>query len=377
MSSVFRLVAVASVIAVVVAIIVETRSGPDLVVETIRDQPEQRPAKSKTFCGPGACRDCHSDIYDAWTRSGHSKTISIAHENPVAPKLDSATYFDAERNLRFHYQFSDDGLVATLPDQFGDRAFPLQYALGSGQHAITFMSLVEDSDEGTIGIEHRASWFRHQGKLGATPQIPLPHPETEADHYGRKFVGEELQKCFDCHTTRVTIADAGLHDMIPQVSCESCHGAGSQHGDAAAEGDFVAMDFPSAALSEIAVCEKCHRSAKDAPADRLFADNVELVRFQPVGLTQSRCFTQSAGAMKCSTCHDPHDHYANTSQLEYQASCVQCHDSTQDAHVLCPQSPSGDCVKCHMPAVEVHPGVRFHDHWIRVRNDSVSETAEQ
>ena len=28
-----------------------------------------------------------------------------------------------------------------------------------------------------------------------------------------------------------------------------------------------------------------------------------------------------------------------------------------------------DCIGCHMPAVEFVPGISFHDHWIRLRQD--------
>ena len=38
-----------------------------------------------------------------------------------------------------------------------------------------------------------------------------------------------MNKCIDCHTTSAEIYDEQIHNLIPSVNCEKCHGPGSEH----------------------------------------------------------------------------------------------------------------------------------------------------
>lgn len=330
------------------------------------------------FVGAEKCADCHSEYFDAWQRSGHSHTIASATGVKFRDRLHGMTFHDVERDVEFKYEASAEGVSALLPEKFGDKAFPLQFALGSGTHAVTFMSLLANAAGETFGIEHRMTWFAHADGPALTPQPLLGHPEVDAEFFGRKFEGSELLKCFACHTTTCDIQDAKLVNVIPQVGCESCHGAGSQHVAAMNEDDpptDLGLDFPNAirtAEAEMRVCEQCHRTARDVPDGKLFADNVELVRLQPVGLSQSACYLQSEGRLRCSTCHDPHDHVGSKPRTEQLATCVSCHNPDH-GQTHCIQPLDADCISCHMPPVEIHPGVSFHDHWIRVRKSDSAE----
>ena len=97
--------------------------------------------------------------------------------------------------------------------------------------------------------------------------------------------------------------------------------------------------------------------------------NRKIVRYQPVGLVQSKCYVQSQGRLLCSTCHDPHEHATSRTTVEYEQICLQCH-SAAPHKIECRVSPKTGCVSCHMPRIEIHPPIAFHDHWIRVRDES-------
>lgn len=108
-----------------------------------------------------------------------------------------------------------------------------------------------------------------------------------------------------------------------------------------------------------------HRRADEQNPEDIRPGNVDIVRFQPVGLTQSPCF-RSSPEMTCVTCHDPHR------PLEAQDSlgiwqCVQCHDSAHQDQTTCSAGHRDDCLRCHMPKVRLDSPIRFTDHWIRVR----------
>ena len=57
-------------------------------------------------------------------------------------------------------------------------------------------------------------------------------------------------------------------------------------------------------------------------------------------------------------------------QEEHVQNCVSCHLENSQTHVACPVSPKQGCIDCHMPEIELEGlHTRFHDHWIRVRED--------
>ena len=96
----------------------------------------------------------------------------------------------------------------------------------------------------------------------------------------------------------------------------------------------------------------------------LRADNLEIVRFQPVGLMQSACYTRSKGGLSCTACHDPHARPSKDA-AHYESVCLSCHKAP--SRTPCPVSPRADCLNCHMPREDAGQGILFTDHWIRVR----------
>ena len=71
-------------------------------------------------------------------------------------------------------------------------------------------------------------------------------------------------------------------------------------------------------------CGECHRHPDMITRASIRTDNIEIVRYQPVGLMQSRCYKFSSGTLSCVTCHDPHAP-ASRDRTRYEASCRSCH----------------------------------------------------
>ena len=92
-----------------------------------------------------------------------------------------------------------------------------------------------------------------------------------------------------------------------------------------------------------------------------------LVRFQPVGIMQSRCYTESDGAFSCVNCHEPHSR-STSDRKAYELACLECHRAGPQP--TCPVAPESGCIDCHMPRIDSGQNILFTDHWIRVRNAS-------
>jgi hypothetical protein len=110
------------------------------------------------------------------------------------------------------------------------------------------------------------------------------------------------------------------------------HGPGRAHVAAARRGGAdaeLALPFGPdrwTAESRLTVCGACHRHPSEAGSFVNRPEETHLVRFQPVGLMQSRCYKESGGAFSCVTCHDPHAR-ASSNRAVYDLVCLSCHQS--------------------------------------------------
>lgn len=327
-----------------------------------------RPLEALRIVGSTTCRNCHATIADRYDTSGHAHTFALTADSAVAKQLAGREFRDPQRQQYFRYHFDQNGLSALLPDVFGEERFPLTYALGSGTHAVSFLTLLPRSDGATVGLEHRVSYYHDLLGLGLTVGHPLVTAAVEdSEHFGKIVDERKLAQCIGCHTTQARIEDHQLLDVIPHVGCESCHGPGSQHvavqhaGRTDAEFS-VATRWPTA-LDELQTCGRCHRMPESLKASELVRTSPVLPRFQPAGMMQSRCYIESNGALRCTTCHDPHAK-VSTEHHHYERVCLNCHQ--QQRVTQCPQG-SDSCISCHMPAIRFEGVASFHDHWIRVR----------
>jgi predicted CXXCH cytochrome family protein len=323
------------------------------------------------YAGHETCAECHADIAAVHQSTGHARTFALTRDSEIAGRLCDSLVNLPEPYGRYDYTCDADGAMVAIPDRFGERAFPLEYAVGSGDHAVTFFTLLADPQGETMGIEHRLSWYRSDQKLDLTPGHEGLTPALEAEFFGRVIPHEQARRCIDCHTTAVELEGPVLTNLYAGVHCEECHGPGERHVQAARLGDDAAarssIRRTHTAREEIDLCGRCHRRAEDIGAERTKRYPPSVVRFQPVGLSQSRCFQETPGGLKCTHCHDPHSPVASRSLAAQVATCRECH--SQPAQKTCPVSPAADCIRCHMPAIDLVRGISFHDHWIRVRRE--------
>lgn len=341
-----------------------------------------------TYVGKQVCGECHAENHRLHAAHGHAHTFRAADEPEVVEKFSGRTYTTPEGYGTYTYESGKDGLLAKIPAKFGDQPFQLQYALGSGHHGMTLLSLVPDPKEGTVGIEHRASWYRNGDQLGATPGQLHTQPETLSELFGQKHVGEVMRKCVDCHVTTGTIENQGIVNLTPNVNCEKCHGPGSVHVQQARSMNppppFSVGKQDWNAEAEIQLCGDCHRMPAAISQTELREYPKPLTRFQPIGLLRSECYLESEGQLKCTTCHDPHTTITAIEPQVYIDKCIECHHSEATAselatepkttktssakpHTVCPVSATTNCIECHMPSTTIDEyGTEFHDHWIRI-----------
>lgn len=312
-----------------------------------------------------SCSECHSQAEEFWL-TGHANTLVPARREDSVELLSTLVNAMAAGEEGTAISVRDGEPFATFSSAVGDGELPLDWCLGSGRHARTWVSTFADSQGATDLLEFRWSWYASIAGFDITPGQPDEHFGTYLGPCGVFYDHPKARRCFACHSTYLPIDDGRLRfeELRPGVTCQRCHGPRAEH--VASEGE-IRDDFWQTATAQEAVnrCAQCHRRADEVEIDEIRADNTFLARFQPIGLVQSACF-KSSGTLTCTTCHDPHR------PLEVQDSlgdwqCLQCHDPGQTEHVRCADSQKADCLMCHMPKVQGADPLPFTDHWIRVR----------
>jgi hypothetical protein len=345
------------------------------------------------YIGPSACAECHPAQAALHSNSGHALTLRPASQRVLSRRLDGTSVADPEwPGVDWTYRVRDGHLYIGRRTSEKVEECIAEYAFGSGRHATTFVTLIDAAIPAIL--EHRLTHFTREGALGLTPGHDAKPPPPGLTLYGGVPPPRDTLKCFACHATQLSAhgderIDVGT--MLPNVSCERCHGPGRAHVAAArrnAPDSELSLPFGPdrwTAAELLRFCGECHRHPAGPRPDQIRQGDPTLARFQPIGLTMSKCYRESAGKLSCVNCHDPHAH-ASSNRSGYDAICLNCHgDRSGTTESLpmpiadgaaCPVSPRARCVECHMPRVGVDLGqhVLLSDHWIRVHKADGSNT---
>src|SRR5207244_9012585 len=232
-------------------------------------------------------------------------------------------------------------------------------------------------------------------------------------------------ECMFCHNAYPRIpdghqeagAEAQYLQPIPEgIDCQRCHGPGQRHIEAAtkpaAREEIRAAIVNPARLSperEMEVCLQCHLETTSRllphSLQRLGRGPFSYLPGQPLAdfrlsfdrapgknedfeiahaayrLRESQCFLKSAGRLRCTTCHNPHDiPRGPAAASHYNGVCRSCHTAAPEPVTL--HAAGADCTGCHMPRRRTDDAVHvvMTDHRIVRRpppGDSIAEKQEK
>lgn len=324
------------------------------------------------------CASCHQDVCDEFQNAPHTRTLIEANTPSILSRFAGRSFRIAEKGPLISFEERDKQLWMT------SEAYPeslrIEWMFGSGQHAMTPVSLLTNPDGSTELVEGSVSWFPPDN-LGATPGADLTgSPGIRS--LGGPIDHARTMECFGCHVTYLPHDDGQIRqqDIVKGVSCGRCHSGGDKHIAAMENGAELSIEKWSelSPLESINRCGECHRRADQLTASELSPDRPVLVRFAPVGMAMSACFLKQDSApkgphsfrMDCMTCHDPHKPVEKSKEF-YIAKCLQCHGPEKHQVAECTSpSTSRECLECHMPTVSLTDNLKLTDHWIRIRKAS-------
>ena len=351
--------------------IVLLRHPPEGEIAWAQEPKTNTEAGPPSYVGRQICAECHRENFEAHANHGHSATFFEVKDTNLGEIYAAESFDGGEGFGTYLYQTTSDGeLSVTLRDTDEPSNLPLQFALGSGHNAQTLLTLMKGEANEGIGLEHRVTCY-HGERLGLTVGHVNKTADTPLERFGDLVDSATLERCIYCHTTRADLVGDQLKNLVKNVNCEKCHGPGSEHvrfarlSQSPPPYSVGKQDWDTE--SEIQLCGDCHRLPRSLSTSELREYPDTLTRFQPVGMLMSACYLKSGRTLRCTTCHDPHQSVHQVSKDHHIKSCTNCHDVDDKSHVICPVNATSNCIQCHMPAIDQTQGIKFHDHWIRVR----------
>jgi tetratricopeptide (TPR) repeat protein/Zn finger protein HypA/HybF involved in hydrogenase expression len=356
-----------------------------------------------TFVGREQCIDCHTDAYDQWTGSDHDNAMAIATDETVLGDFDDAEFENHGVPYRF-YKKGDAFIVSTEGPDGEMIEFEAAYTFGVEplqQYLIPFpggrlqaLPIAWDTDDNR--------WFT------LNPENAIASDDwLHWTRLGQNWNG----MCAECHSTNLrknydfeTRAFNTTWSEI-NVSCEACHGPGSDHVAWADVDPMGRHDIDNYGLlvrtsgldnrQQVEICAPCHsRRGEVGDYDHRQVDLLE--NLVPSLLQQDLyhadgqileedyvwgSFVQSKmykNGVRCSDCHDVHSLALHKEGNEL---CTQCHQAdVYDAyeHHLHQKIYEGEpsdgalCIKCHMPEQAYMVIDERADHSLRVPRPDLS-----
>ena len=376
------------------------------------------------FVGGDNCSECHKEQVNIWQGSHHDLAMQTATEKSVLGNFNNIEFKQFDVISTFYkknkqYWVRTDGSDGQLKD------YQIKYTFGVSplqQYLIEFtggrLQVLDIAWDSRLKTEGGQRWYHL-------------HPKDKVEHNDiLHWTGPNLNwnyMCADCHSTNLKKnynAEKQTYDTQwtdINVSCEACHGPGSDHihwakspGQHADINKGLAVRLNESRASwhtnkksgkptrssanhsraEIQVCARCH-SRRSQLTDEFIPGQPFMNAFHPSLLSsglyyadgQMRdevyvwgSFRQSKmyeAGVTCSNCHDPH---STKLKLPDKQVCYQCHEqqhyAKQSHHFHKNDSPGSDCIECHMPTTTFMGIDNRHDHSFRIPRPILSVTTE-
>jgi len=339
------------------------------------------------YANPKLCAACHPGIAKTWRQNGMGRSFAAPRPEILIEDFTKNNSYYHPASDTFYQMLNRDGVLLQRRYQRGFEGKEtnvdekrIDYIVGSGNHMRTY---VHRNADGTL-LELPLAWYAEKGGYWAmNPGYDAPNYP-----YARRQIAYDCMFCHNAYPDTPSghdrLGDRPVYaGNLPEgIDCQRCHGPGQRHVDVASMPGAKPAAIRAAVVNparldndrQLEVCAQCHLKTTEfllphaikryerpdfsyKPGQPLasfvfsFDEAPRNPRFETASavsrMRASHCYLKSNGALKCTTCHDPHDVRHGSEAMEhYDGVCRQCHAVvTKAGH---PAAQTG-CIDCHMP----------------------------
>lgn len=398
----------------------QEQTDTDFQPEVAETRPEVR------YVGREACRECHQKEYDLFLGSDHDMAMDTATEATVLGNFSDIRFTHLGITSRF-YRKDGKFMVYTEGPEGTMQEFEIAYVFGVRplqQYLIPFpdgryqcLPICWDTRPEEDGGQR---WFHIYGNERIPPDDVL---------YWTRVTQNWNYMCAECHSTNLhknyVYREKAYHTTWSEidVSCEACHGPGSEHiqwaerVEAGSSPDIIPdmglvlrlMDtdnatwvfdpdsvtarrsVPRQSDQLVQMCSRCHSRRAVATEDYYhggsllqthwpslleedlyYADGQILDEVYVYG-----SFLQSKMYMAGVVCKDCHESHSGKVFVQGNALCYRCHMATEYGtrkhHFHDPAKEGASCFECHMHENSYMVVDPRRDHSIRIPRPDLSD----
>jgi predicted CXXCH cytochrome family protein len=351
-------------------------------------------AAAAQYANPKLCAGCHPAIAKTFRQNGMGRSFSVPRPEILIEDFTTNNSYYHPASGTYYQMLNRDGVLFQRRYRLGfegketaEVETRIDYIVGSGNHMRTYLHRNAD---GTL-LELPLAWYAEKGGYWA-----MNPGYDDADYpYERRQIAYDCMFCHNAYPKTPPghdrLGDRPVYagNLPPGIDCQRCHGPGQRHSDIASTAASQPATIRAAIVNparldndrQLEVCAQCHLKTTEfrlphaikrydrpdfsyRPGEPLASfvlafdeapgphkDN----RFETASavsrMRASQCFLKSNGALKCTTCHDPHDiRHGSEATERYNSVCRQCHGASFAAQLAAGRHTAAtDCVDCHMP----------------------------
>ncbi len=385
------------------------------------NNPETTLTSEATFAGSQTCIECHDTEYQLWQHSDHDNAMDTAIASTVLGDFNNAEFERDGFTSRF---YTEDGkyFVHTQGSGGIPGDFQIAYTFGVRplqQYLIPFENGRYQCLQITWDTE-KEEWYHLADSVYKDQKI-MPDDWLYWTNNAQNWNG----MCAECHSTNLQknynpethVYNTTWSEI--DVSCEACHGPGSEHNNWAAMDSLNRPEIDNYALvvqtgnitsrqlvNQCAYCHARRTSFGDFvyPRDEVFDIMSPQLPIDPFYYHDGQIkeedyvyasFTQSKmhqNNVRCTNCHDPH-----SLKLKFDGNnlCYQCHKQEdyegynhhfhkqfneegeplvlENGTKIVAVGEGSQCITCHMPG-QYFMGVDYRrDHSMRIPRPDLSD----
>ncbi|MEE9431865.1 MAG: multiheme c-type cytochrome, partial [Melioribacteraceae bacterium] len=315
------------------------------------------------FIGKETCKSCHEEEYNSWVGSDHDKAMAVATDSSVLGNFNKSEFKFEGVTSKF-YKKGNKFFVRTNGPHGKIGEFEITHTFGYKplqQYLIPF----ENGRYQCLPIAwdtEKEKWFSLAEAI-YSDDIPKPNDWLYWTNNAQNWNG----MCAECHSTnlqknfdpKTKIFNTTYSEI--NVSCEACHGPGSNHKEWAespkmirttdSNFDLIVKTSNISSKKYVELCTYCHsRRASLSHLDYKSKHSLDMIipgaldeNYFPDGQILEEDYVYAS--------------FAHSKMYENDVSCRNCHNVHSGKLIL---EGNTLCAQCHVPNVYDTPKHHFH-----------------